>query len=76
MGAAPLSLTRQRVERERESSQGPGGLSFSSLIMTVWQAGKQEVGDGEMERKREEWEIDDRRQREVREGGVGERESK
>lgn len=39
--------------------------------MTVWQAGKQEVGDGEMERKREGWEIDDRRQREVTGRGSG-----
>lgn len=36
-----------------EGSRGPRGLSFSSLIMTVWQAGKQEVGEGEMERGRD-----------------------
>lgn len=36
-----------------EGSRGPGGLSFSPLIMTVWQAGKQEVREGEMERGRD-----------------------
>lgn len=37
-----------------ERSRGPGGLSFSSLIMTVWQAGKQEVSEGR-DGKREGW---------------------
>lgn len=40
-----------------EGSRGPGGLSLSSLIMTVWQTGRQEV------RERERW----------KEGGMADR---
>lgn len=74
-----FSLSLTQGSEWSEGSQGPGGLSFSSLIMSVWQIGKQEVRAGEMEGKREGWEIDDRRQREVREGvreGVKIREEK
>lgn len=46
-----LSLSLRAVSVE--GSRGPGGLSFSPLIMTVWQAGKQEVREGEMERGRD-----------------------
>lgn len=48
--AHTLSLSLRAVSVE--GSRGPGGLSFSPLIMTVWQDGKQEVREGKMERGR------------------------
>lgn len=39
-----------------EGSRGPRGLSCSPLIMTVWQAGEQEVRERERDmEKREGW---------------------